>query len=94
MAPIGFELWNRIPSPRSIEGILPSCISHMRNVTTPMRVSGVVDLLSKPTVRKAEFFSGKRRDQEANAASRKATEIHNWADRAGNGKTHAERRLT
>ena len=60
----------------------------------PHEVSGAVDILSKLTVRKAELFSGKRRDQEANAASRKATEIHNWADRAGNGKTHAERRLT
>jgi hypothetical protein len=60
----------------------------------PNEVSGAVDLLSKLTVKKAELFSGKRRDQEANAASRKATESHNWADRAGNGKTHAEKRLT
>jgi hypothetical protein len=60
----------------------------------PNGVSRAVDLLSKLTARKAEFFSGKRRDQEANAASRKATEIHNWADRAGNGKTRAEKRLT
>jgi len=60
----------------------------------PNEVSGAVDILSKPTVREAEFFSGKRKDQEANAASRKATEIHNWADRAGNGKTHVEKRLT
>jgi len=59
-----------------------------------MRVSGAVDILSKLTVRKAELFSGKRRGQEANAASRKATGNHNWADRAGNGKTHTERRLT
>ena len=60
----------------------------------PNEVSGAVDLLSKPTVKKAELFSGKGRDQEANAASRKATGNHNWADRAGNGKTHAEMLLT
>jgi len=60
----------------------------------PNEVSGVVDTLSKPTARKAELLSGRRKDQKANAASRKATGIHNWADRAGNGHTHAERRLT
>ncbi|EFH85663.1 hypothetical protein Krac_6892 [Ktedonobacter racemifer DSM 44963] len=54
----------------------------------------MVDSSSKPTVRKAEFPSGKGKDQEANTASRKATEIHNWADRAGNRNTHAERWLT
>jgi len=32
--------------------------------------------------------------QKAKAASRKATGKHNWADRAGNGHTRAERRLT
>ena len=60
----------------------------------PNEVLGVVDPLSKPTVREAELPSGKRRDQKANAASRKATEIHNWADRANDGETHAERWLT
>jgi len=60
----------------------------------PNEVLGLVDALSKLTARKAELFSGEGRDQKANAASRKATEIHNWADRAGNGDTHAERRLT
>jgi hypothetical protein len=49
----------------------------------PNEVSEMVDTLSKPTVRKVELLSGSRRDQEANAASRKATESHNWADRAG-----------
>ena len=60
----------------------------------PNEVSGVVDTLSKPTAREAEFLSGKRKNQEAKAARRKATGIHNWADRAGNGDTHAEKRLT
>jgi len=60
----------------------------------PNEVSGVVDPLSKPTARKAELLSGSRKDQKANAASRKATGNHNWAERAGNGHTHAERRLT
>jgi hypothetical protein len=60
----------------------------------PNGVSGVVDPLSKLTVRKAELLSGRRKDQKANAASRKATEKHNWADRAKEGDTHAERRLT
>jgi hypothetical protein len=49
----------------------------------PNEVSGEIDTLSKLTVKKAERFSGKRRDQEANAANRKATGRHNWADRAG-----------
>jgi len=60
----------------------------------PNEVLGLVDALSKLTARKAELFSGEGKDQKAKAASRKATEIHNWADRAGNGDTHAERRLT
>jgi hypothetical protein len=60
----------------------------------PNEVSGMVDALSKPTARKAEALSGKRKDQKAKAASRKVTEMHNWADRANEGDTHAERRLT
>ncbi len=60
----------------------------------PNEVSRAVDLVSKSPARKAELLSGRRKDQKAKAASRKATEIHNWADRAGNGDTHAERRLT
>jgi hypothetical protein len=28
------------PRPRSTEGILPSCVSRMRNVITPMRSEG------------------------------------------------------
>ena len=62
--------------------------------SNPNEVSEMVDTLSKLTARKVELLSGEGRDQEANAANRKATEIHNWADRAGNGDTHAERRLT
>ena len=54
----------------------------------------MVDALSKPTVRKAELFSGEGKDQEAKAASRKAAGMHNWADRAGSGNTHTERWLT
>ena len=65
-----------------MEGILSSRLSSMWNVGTPNEVSAVVDMLSKPTARKAESLSGKRKDQEANAASRKVTGIHNWADRA------------
>jgi hypothetical protein len=37
--------------------------------------------ISKPTARKAEFFSGDGMIQKANAASRKATGRHNRADR-------------
>ena len=49
----------------------------------PNEVSVMVDTLSKPTARKAEHLSGRRKDQKAKAASRKAAGIHNWADRAG-----------
>ena len=62
--------------------------------SNPNEVSGVVDTLSRLTARKTEFLSGKGKGQEAKAARRKATGTHNWADRAGNGDTHAERRLT
>jgi len=54
----------------------------------------MVDAQSKPTARKAELLSGKRKDQKAKAASRKITGKDNWADRADDGNTHAERRLT
>jgi len=43
----------------------------------PNEVSEMVDALSKLTAREAEFLSGKGRDQEAKAASRKATGNHN-----------------
>jgi len=69
------------------------CLTHAEQ-SNPNEVSGVVDPLSKPTVREAELLSGKGKGQEAKAASRKATGRHNWADRAGNGDTRAERRLT
>jgi len=45
---------------------------------TPMR-SGIKP--SKPTVRKVELLSGRRKVQEAKASSRKATGIHNRLDR-------------
>ena len=48
----------------------------------PNEVSREVDTLSRLTARKIEVLSGKRKNQEAKAASRKATGIHNWADRA------------
>ena len=38
--------------------------------------------MSKPTVRKAEFLSGNRKDQEAKAVTRKGTGKQNWTDRA------------
>jgi hypothetical protein len=88
------ELRERIPNPRSREGILTDCISHMRNGVTPMRSQRQVDTLSRLTVRKAEVLSGNGKDQEAKAASRKATGRDNWADRADDGNTRAERRLT
>jgi hypothetical protein len=59
-----------------------------------MRSQEMVDILSRPTVRKAESLSGDRKDQKAKAARRKATGKDNWADRARDGDTHAERRLT
>jgi hypothetical protein len=49
----------------------------------PNEVWREVETSSKSTARKTELLSGKGRGQEANAASRKATGIHNWADRAG-----------
>jgi hypothetical protein len=49
----------------------------------PNEVSGAVDTLSKPTAREAEHLSGRRKNQEAKAASPKASGRHNWADRAG-----------
>ncbi len=36
----------------------------------PNEVSRAVDLVSKPTARKAELLSGRRKDQKANAANR------------------------
>jgi hypothetical protein len=60
----------------------------------PNEVSGADDPLSKSTAKKAEFLSGRRKDQKANAADRKGTGKDNWADRANDGGTHAEKRLT
>jgi hypothetical protein len=42
----------------------------------------IVTYISSPTVRKGQFFSGNKILQKAKAASRKATGIHNRADRA------------
>ena len=82
------------PIPAVEKAILTDRFSHMRNVVTPMRSQGLVDTLSRLTVRKAEALSGNRKDQKAKAARRKATGRDNWADRASDGNTHAERRLT
>src|SRR5579872_5980106 len=75
------------PWPRRTEGILPSRISLLRNGTTPMK-SGDGRFASKPDVRKAQSFSGRRTLQEANASSRKAPGIHNRLDKA---RAHPER---
>jgi len=42
----------------------------MRNMTTPMGSGGLS--AGKPTVRKAQFPSGRRKAREANAGGRKA----------------------
>jgi hypothetical protein len=78
-------------NPRSTEGYPRRLHLTHAEQENPNEVSVVVDPLSKPTARKAELLSGKRKDQKANAASRKATETDNWADRANDGDTHAER---
>src|SRR5437763_12951820 len=93
-SPWADESWERIPSSRSKEGTPHRLSLTHAERDIPNEVPGVVDTLGEPTARKAEILSGSRKDQEANAAIRKATGIHNWADRAGNGHTHAERRLT
>ena len=84
----------RIPNPRSKEDDPPQLHLTHAEQEKPNEVSGVVDTLSKLTVKEAELLSGRRKDQKANAASRKATGNDNWADRANSGDTHAERWLT
>ncbi len=68
-------------------------ISDMRDTVTPI---GSISDGSQLTVRKAQFPSGNRRNQEAKAASRKAKGKHNLTDRAvkGDGNTQAERPQT
>ena len=65
----------------------------MRDTITPI---GSISDGSQPTVRKAQFPSGNRRNQEAKAASRKAKGKHNLADRAvkEDGDTQTERSQT
>jgi hypothetical protein len=90
------ELYDRrkgYPIP-AVEKASSPIASHVCETGQPQWGLTVVDLVSKLIVREAEFLSGRRKDQKAKAASRKAKEIHNWADRAGNGDTHAEKRLT
>src|SRR5712692_430634 len=93
-SPWAEESRKRIPSSRSKEGTPHRLFLTHAEQDNPNEVPGMVDTLGKPTAKKAELLSGRRKDQQANAASRKATGIHNWADRAGNGHTHAERWLT
>jgi hypothetical protein len=81
-SPWADESRERIPRSRSKEGIPNRLYLTHAEQDNPNEVSEVVDTLSKPTARKAELFSGKGKGQEANAARRKATENHNWADRA------------
>jgi hypothetical protein len=51
------------------------------NVVTPLLSGiGVTTPPGKPTARKAQFSSGLRKFQEANAGRRKATGIHNRPD--------------
>jgi len=65
----------------------------MRDAVTPM---GSASNGSKPSVRKAQFPSGNRRNQEAKAASRKAKGRDNLADRAirEDGDTQIKRSQT
>lgn len=78
-------------SPRSRKGTHPARISSMRDTVTPI---GTANTGSKPTVKKAHIPSGKRKNQEAKVASRKARETHNPANRAikEDGDTQAENR--
>jgi hypothetical protein len=80
-------------SPRSKEGTHPTRISDMWDAVTP---TGSTSNGSKLTARKAQFPGGKRKNQEAKAASRKARENHNPADRAikEDGETQIERLQT
>jgi hypothetical protein len=64
---------------RRIEGTHPDRISLMWNVETPI---GSFLTESRLTARKAELPSGNRKDQEANAGSRKTRGTHNPPDRA------------
>ena len=63
----------RTPPSRSIEGYPPQLHLTHAERENPNEISKMVDALSKPTARKAELLSGKRKDQKAKAASRKAT---------------------
>jgi len=86
---------DRTPCFRSIKETQPGPCSSVRNVVNPMESDGMLPSkrhsTSKPTARKAEFFSGNGMIQEAKAASRKATGRHNRADRAN---SPTERLLT
>ena len=71
---------DRMPSSRSTEDKPNSLyLTHVEQ-ENPNEVLGEVDTLGKPTVRKAELLSGRRKDQKAKAASRKATGKDNWKD--------------
>jgi hypothetical protein len=68
----------RTPRPRSIEGILPSRISPVRNVATPME-SDDGRCVSKPIVRTAQYSSGTGRPKKRiPAAERQQEFITGW----------------
>jgi len=56
--------------PRGKGGALPGRVLLMRNTTIPLGSGGLV-AAGGPTVREAEFRSGRRMTQEANAGGRK-----------------------
>lgn len=83
--------------PRGKESIQAVRILRYAGHSNPDRVySFFLFESSQPTVRAAQFPSGKGMNQEAKATRRKARETHNPVDTAtnGGGDTDAERRLT
>ena len=89
-----FLSWARIPSSRSKGGNPHQLYLLHVERGNPNEVSTEVDMLSTLTAKKAELLSGTGRIKKRIAASRKGTERDNWADRANDGDTRAERRLT
>src|SRR6266699_1735404 len=86
--------WGWAPNPRSKEGILLSCISHMRNGVTPTRSSRrSILLVSEPGGRQnASVGSGwiKKRKLPAERRQKSITGQIGPED----GDTHVKRRLT
>jgi hypothetical protein len=61
----------RAPLPRGTEDTRAGRVLHVRNVTIPLESDHVV--VGRPTVREAQFSSGRRIAREANAGGRKET---------------------